>query len=68
MFNIHEWHTWFAWHPVTLTLSHRRVWLQPIYRRAKYHTFSTQQHWQRWEYGTILCMLKLPRDPENYRV
>jgi hypothetical protein len=61
----HEWAKWFAWHPVTLTYTGRRVWLEWIYRRALYKTYATIDDYQKYEYGTILCVLQSPPDPEK---
>jgi hypothetical protein len=63
--NKHQWAKWFAWYPVTLTYTGRRVWLQRVYRRAQYKTYSTWDQRQKYEYGTILCVLMLPPDPEK---
>ena len=65
--NKHQWAKWFAWYPVTLTYTGRRVWLKRIYRRALYKTYSTWDQRQQYEYGTILCILLLPPDPEKQR-
>ena len=61
--NRHQWAKWFAWRPVRLTRTGRRVWLAWIYRRAMYKTYSTIDEYQKYEYGTILCVLQLPPDP-----
>lgn len=31
-----EWHTWFAWHPVTPKGSNETVWLEPIQRKQRW--------------------------------
>jgi hypothetical protein len=28
-----EWHSWFAWYPVTIDLTGERVWLEVVERR-----------------------------------
>jgi len=65
--NKHQWAKWFAWYPVTLTYTGRRVWLQRVYRRALYKTYATWDEYQKYEYGTIICVLMLPPDPEKQR-
>ena len=65
--NKHQWAKWFAWYPVTLTYTGRRVWLKRIYRRALYKTYNSIDEYQKYEYGTILCVLMLPPDPEKQR-
>jgi hypothetical protein len=61
--NKHQWAKWFAWRPVTLTRTGERVWLEYIYRRALYKTYATWDEYQKYEYGTIICVLMLPPDP-----
>lgn len=63
--NIHQWAPWFAWRPVRLTHTGRKVWLKRIYRRAQYKTYTTWDDRQQYEYGTILCVLRLPPDPQH---
>ena len=63
--NKHQWAKWFAWRPVRLTTTNELVWMRYIYRRAMYKSYSTWDDIQRYEYGTIICVLKLPPDPRK---
>ena len=63
----HQWNSWFAWRPVTLTYSNRRVWLCTIYRRAMYKTYTTHDDYQRWEYGTVFDVLGHDTKPQRQR-
>lgn len=49
------WTKWWAWHPVRV--HGRRVWLKPVYRRC-INTYVDMDDWTRYEYGTILDVLK----------
>lgn len=61
----HKWQPWFAWRPVRLTYTGKRIWLERIYRRAQYKTYATYDDWQRWEYGTLLDVLASDTNPRH---
>ena len=63
----HAWHGWFAWRPVRTHRSGEWVWLEPIYRRACYHTWSTVNEAQRYEYGRIIDVVAMDPGPSYYR-
>lgn len=63
--NKHCWAPWFAWRPVRLTTNNELVWMRRIYRRAQYKTYSTWDDRQQYEYGTIICILRLPDRPQH---
>lgn len=65
--NKHQWAKWFAWRPVRLTTTNELVWMRSIYRRAMYKTYTTYDDWQSYEYGTIICVLMLPPDPQHQK-
>ena len=49
------WHLWFAWRPVKL--NNRWVWLTRVYRKC-INTYVDHDDWKRYEYGTILDVIK----------
>lgn len=49
-----NWHTWFAWYPITITESFpkrsQKVWLETVFRRGRlYRDMQGDNQW-RWEY------------------
>ena len=53
--NLHKWHRWFAWRPVTI--GERRVWLEMIDRKGEYVSNWAAAWWQ-WEY-------RLPKEQQT---
>ena len=49
------WKPWFAWRPVTI--HGERVWFETVYRRC-INTYVDMDNWKRYEYGTILDVIK----------
>ena len=49
------WQKWFAWRPVKI--HGKRTWLKPVYRRC-INTYVDHDNWRRYEYGTILDVIK----------
>lgn len=62
------WHSWFAWHPVTI--HGKSVWLKRVYRRAdavRWPTDSMSSYYSGWIYGDIFDVLSTPVPSEYTR-
>ena len=54
--NERVWKTWFAWRPVK-TVSGELIWWATVYRQVG-NTYSDQEDWTWYYYGTIMDVLK----------
>ena len=52
----HQWGEWYAWRPVK-DINDRWHWLQTVYRIPG-NTYTDQEDWQWYHYGTLLDVLK----------